>query len=65
MSESHSWYQFHKEKKRAETLQPGLEFDTFKPRLKSNIFKNISWLIGSFFLGGDGRGFLKESRPIK
>jgi hypothetical protein len=27
---------------RAETLQPGLEFDNFKPRLKSGIFKCIS-----------------------
>ncbi len=43
---------------RAETLQPGLEFDSFKPRLKSSIFKCISWLNGSFF-GGDNRGFLK------
>ncbi len=44
---------------RAETLQPGLEFDNFKPRLKSGIFKCISWLNGLFF-GGDYRGFLKE-----
>jgi hypothetical protein len=44
---------------RAETLQPGLEFDIFKPRLKSGIFKCIFWLNGSFF-GGDDRGFLKE-----
>ncbi len=44
---------------RAETLHPGLEFDNFKPRLKSSIFKFISWLNGSFF-GGDDRGFLKE-----
>ncbi len=38
-------------KRRAETLQPGSEFDNFKPRLKSSIFKFISWLNGSF-LGG-------------
>jgi hypothetical protein len=44
---------------RAETLQPGLEFDNFKPRLKSGIFKCISWLNGSFF-GCDDPGFLKE-----
>jgi hypothetical protein len=44
---------------RAETLQPGLEFDNFKPRLKSSIFKCISWMNSSFF-GGDDRGFLKE-----
>jgi hypothetical protein len=43
---------------RAETLQPGLEFDKFKPRLLSGIFKCISWLNGSFL--GDDRGFLKE-----
>jgi hypothetical protein len=36
---------------RAETPQPGLEFDNFKPRLKSGIFKCISWLNGSFFGG--------------
>ncbi len=44
---------------RAETLQPGLEFDSIKPRLKSGIFKCISWL-NSSFLGGDDRGLLKE-----
>jgi hypothetical protein len=43
---------------RAETLQPGLEFDNFKPRLKSGIFKCISWLQGSIF-GRDDRCFLK------
>jgi hypothetical protein len=31
-------------------LQPGLEFDNFKPLLKSGSFKCISWLNGSFFL---------------
>ncbi len=36
---------------RAETLQPGLECDNFKPRLESGIFKRISWLNGSFFWG--------------
>jgi hypothetical protein len=44
---------------RAQTLQPGLEFDNFKPRLESGIFKCISWLNGSVF-EGDDRGFLKE-----
>ncbi len=51
MSESDWWYLLHKER-RAETLQSGLEFDNFKPRLTSSIFKYISWLIGSFH-GGD------------
>ncbi len=46
-------------KRRAETLQPGLEFDNFKSRLQSGIFRCISWLNSSFFRGGD-RGFLKE-----
>jgi hypothetical protein len=32
-------------------LQPGLEFDNFKPRLESGILKCISWLNGSFFWG--------------
>ncbi len=44
---------------RAETLQPGLEFDNFKPRLQSGIFKAISWLHGLFY-GGDDQGFLKD-----
>ncbi len=48
-----------KKKWRAETLQPGLEFDNLKPRLKSGIFKCIFWLNGSFF-GSDYRSFLKE-----
>ncbi len=43
----------------AETLQPGLESDNFKPRLKICIFNCISWLNGSLF-GDDGRGFLRE-----
>ncbi len=46
-------------KGRAETLQLGLEFDNFKPGLKSCIFKCISRINGSFFVGDD-RGFLKE-----
>jgi hypothetical protein len=33
--------------------------DTFKPQLKSGIFKYICWLNGSFF-GANVRGFLKE-----
>ncbi len=44
---------------RAETLQPGLEFDNFKPRLKISIFKCISWLNGLFlgrWLGFSERG---------
>ncbi len=36
---------------RAETLQRGLEFDNFQQRLKSGIFKCISWVNGSFFGG--------------
>ncbi len=39
-------------KGRAETLQPGLELDNFQRRLKSGIFKCISWLNSSFFLLG-------------
>jgi hypothetical protein len=58
MSESHWWNLFCK-KWRAETLQPGLEFDNFKPQLKSGIFKCISWLKCSFIFGGDDQGFLK------
>jgi hypothetical protein len=46
---------------RAETLQPDLEFDNFKPRLESGIFKSISQLNGSFYGGDDDRGFLKET----
>jgi WD40 repeat protein len=34
---------------KAETLQPGLDFDIFKPRLQSCILKCISWLTVSFF----------------
>jgi hypothetical protein len=37
----------------------GLEFGNFKPRLKSVIFKCISWLNSSFF-GSDDRRFLKD-----
>ncbi len=44
---------------RTDTLQPGLEFDNFKLRLKSCIFICISWLNGSFF-GGDDQDCLKE-----
>ncbi len=44
---------------RAETLQPGSEFDNFKPPLKSGIFNCISWLNSSFFRGDD-RIFMKE-----
>jgi hypothetical protein len=36
--------------------EPGFEFDNFKPRLKSRIFKCISWLNGYFF-GGDDEVF--------
>jgi hypothetical protein len=60
MSENHWWYLFHKEVKSRDFIQPGLEFDSFKPRLKSGIFKCISWLNGSFFRGADDRGFPKE-----
>ncbi len=44
---------------RAETLEPGLEFNNLKPWLKCGIFNCISWLNGSFF-GGDDRSFLRE-----
>jgi hypothetical protein len=50
---------------RAETLQPGLEFNNFKPRLEGGIFKCISWLNGSLFwevmIGVFWKGL---SRPI-
>ncbi len=36
---------------RAETLQPVLEFDNFKPRLKSSFFRCIFRLNGSLFGG--------------
>jgi hypothetical protein len=51
-------------KLRAETLQPGLEFDNFKPLLKSGIFKGISWLNGLFFGVMIGVFWKRESRPI-
>ncbi len=41
---------------RAETLQPVLEFDNFKPRLESCILNCIPWLNGPFF-GGWWLGF--------
>jgi hypothetical protein len=44
---------------KVETLQPVLEFDNFKPMLKSGLFNCISWMDVSF-LGDDDRGFLKE-----
>jgi hypothetical protein len=50
---------FFQKKWRSEALQPGLEFDNCKPRLKGGIFKCISCLNGSF-LGGDVHGILKE-----
>jgi hypothetical protein len=58
MSKSDWWYLFHKEVEKNETLQHGLKFDNFKPRLKSGIFIWISWLNGSFL--GDDWVFLKE-----
>ncbi len=42
-----------------ETLQPGLNFDNFKPRVKSFIFECISWLNGLFF-GRWWSGVLKQ-----
>ncbi len=47
------------EKWRADTLQPGSEFDKFKPRHESCIFKCISWLNGSFS-GGWWSGFSEK-----
>ncbi len=44
---------------KAETFQPGSEFDNFKPRLKSSILKCFSCLNGSFLTGNDW-GLLKE-----
>jgi hypothetical protein len=45
---------------RAETPQPGLEFENFKTRLKSSVFKCISWLNGLLIIECDDRGFLKN-----
>jgi hypothetical protein len=42
-SETHAGFYFRK-KWTDEILQPGLEFDNFKPQLKSGIFNCISWL---------------------
>jgi hypothetical protein len=40
MPESHWWYLFHNEvKKPKRSIQPSLEFDNFKPLLRSSIFK--------------------------
>jgi hypothetical protein len=49
---------------RAETLQSGLEFDNFKPRLESGIFDCIFWLNGSFLGMMMGVFWKRESRPI-
>ncbi len=49
---------------RAETLQPGLEFDNFKPRLESGIFKCIYWLNGSFLGVMIGVFWKRKSRPV-
>ncbi len=53
---------------RAETLQRGLEFDNFKPRLESGIFKYISSLNGSFlfffFFGWWSRFSEEESEDL-
>jgi hypothetical protein len=49
---------------RAETLQPGMEFDIFKPQLKSSIFNCVSQLNGPFFSWGDSLGFLGEGVKI-
>jgi hypothetical protein len=49
MSES-QWSIYFTNNWTAETLKRGLEFDNFKPRLKSGIFKCISWLNRSYFL---------------
>jgi hypothetical protein len=42
-------------KQRAKTLQPNLEFDKLKRRLKCRIFKCISWLNDSFQGGNRGQ----------
>jgi hypothetical protein len=51
MIENHWLYSiyFTKKKVRAETLRTDFEFDDFKPRLESSIFKFVSWLNGTFF----------------
>jgi hypothetical protein len=55
---------FHKKKWRPDTLQPGLEFDNFKPRIKSGMFKCISWLYSSFLGAMIGVLWKWESEPI-
>jgi hypothetical protein len=60
-SESRLWYtgiDFTK-KWRAETLQPGLDLDNFKPRLTSGILNCISWLNSSIF-GANDCSFLND-----
>jgi cellulose synthase/poly-beta-1,6-N-acetylglucosamine synthase-like glycosyltransferase len=59
---------FQKKEWSVGTLQPGLKFDKFKPRLENGIFKCISWLNGSvfFFFFGllIGVFWKKKSSPI-
>ncbi len=50
---------YFRKKYRAETLQPGLKFDNFNPRLNRGIFKCLSSMNSSFF-GDEDRGFMKE-----
>jgi hypothetical protein len=49
MTKSHWLYLFHKKKWRAETSQPWLEFDNFKPRIERGICICNSRLNGSYF----------------
>ncbi len=64
MSERH-WVLFISKKRGAETLQLGLEFDNFKPRLMSCIVKCVPWLNESRFGVMIGVFWKRESRPVE
>lgn len=61
-SERHWWNRFYKEKS-WDSINLIDEFESFKPRPKSGIFKCISWLNRSFRVGYD-RGFSKAEFNI-
>jgi hypothetical protein len=48
---------YNTKKRKAATSLRGPGYENLKPRLESGIFKCASWLKGSFFFGGDVRGF--------
>ncbi len=65
MSGSYWWYLFHKEVKSWDSATWFRIWQYFKSRLKSGIFKGISWLNGLFLGGMIGIFWKMESRPIK